>query len=52
MIANAEGTNPPNEQITIASIPVADQVVKIVISSGIGSRPSSRLQNARIDWIS
>jgi predicted Fe-Mo cluster-binding NifX family protein len=52
MIANAEGTNPPNEQIAIASIPVADQVVKIVISSGIGSRPSSRLQNARIDWIS
>ena len=25
---------------------------KIVVSSGIGSRPSSRLQNARIDWIS
>src|SRR4029077_372450 len=25
---------------------------KIVVSSGIGSRPSSRLQSARIDWIS
>ena len=25
---------------------------KIVVSSGIGSRPSSRSQNARIDWIS
>jgi hypothetical protein len=24
----------------------------VVVSSGIGSRPSSRLQNARIDWIS
>ena len=27
-IANAEGTNPPNEHIAIASIPVTDQVVQ------------------------
>ena len=28
MIANAERTNPPNEQIAIAGIPVADQIVQ------------------------
>jgi hypothetical protein len=33
MIANAEGTNPPNEQTAIAGIPVADQVVQRALPS-------------------